>query len=183
MRISFSTTALRSYFTRARKWPPPTVLRICSESPLALHSITSETIDSRFASRTGNQRTAAMPNFPAYLTAARVGVHSLGSRSYRQQWWAFRILASRPRSHYAGGAKLVSVCSGGFILAETGLVAGRSVSTHRVCAEALAKRFPEIYVDTKQRIIDDGDRSGSRYRRPHSMPRGDKPCPTAYRPC
>jgi hypothetical protein len=50
------------------------------------------------------------------------------------------------------------VCSGAFILAETGLVAGRSVSTHRVCAEALAKRFPEIYVDTKQRIIDDGGR-------------------------
>jgi transcriptional regulator GlxA family with amidase domain len=92
-------------------------------------------------------------------------------------------VASWPRSHYASGAKLVSVCSGAFILAETGLVAGRSVSTHRVCAEALAKRFPEIYVDTKQRIIDDGDRSGSRYRKPHSMPRGDKPCPTAYRPC
>jgi transcriptional regulator GlxA family with amidase domain len=92
-------------------------------------------------------------------------------------------VASWPRSHYASGAKLVSVCSGAFILAETGLVAGRSVSTHRVCAEALAKRFPEIYVDTKQRIIDDGDRSGSRFREPHSMPRGDKPCPTAYRPC
>jgi transcriptional regulator GlxA family with amidase domain len=61
------------------------------------------------------------------------------------------------RSSYACGAKLVSVCSGAFILAETGLVAGRSVSTHRICAEALAKRFPEITVDTNQRIIDDGD--------------------------
>jgi hypothetical protein len=30
-----------------------TVLRICSESPLALRSITSETIDSRFALRPG----------------------------------------------------------------------------------------------------------------------------------
>jgi transcriptional regulator GlxA family with amidase domain len=61
------------------------------------------------------------------------------------------------RSRYACGAKLVSVCSGAFILAATGLVAGRSVSTHRICAEALAKRFPEITVDTNQRIIDDGD--------------------------
>jgi len=61
------------------------------------------------------------------------------------------------RSRYACGAKLISVCSGAFILAETGLVAGRSVSTHRICAEALAKRFPEITVDTNQRIIDDGD--------------------------
>ena len=61
------------------------------------------------------------------------------------------------RSHYAGGTKLASVCSGAFILAETGLVAGRTVSTHRICAESLAKRFPEITVDTNQRIIDDGD--------------------------
>jgi transcriptional regulator GlxA family with amidase domain len=61
------------------------------------------------------------------------------------------------RSRHAEGAKLVSVCSGAFILAETGLVTERSVSTHRICAEALAKRFPEITVDTNQRIIDDGD--------------------------
>ena len=61
------------------------------------------------------------------------------------------------RRHYAGGTKLASVCSGAFILAETGLVAGRTVSTHRICAESLAKRFPEITVDTNQRIIDDGD--------------------------
>jgi transcriptional regulator GlxA family with amidase domain len=61
------------------------------------------------------------------------------------------------RSRHAEGAKLVSVCSGAFILAATGLVAGHSVSTHRICAEALAKRFPEITVDTNQRIIDDGD--------------------------
>jgi transcriptional regulator GlxA family with amidase domain len=61
------------------------------------------------------------------------------------------------RSQYADGAKLVSVCSGAFILAETGFVAGRPVSTHRICAEALANRFPQITVDTNQRIIDDGD--------------------------
>jgi transcriptional regulator GlxA family with amidase domain len=61
------------------------------------------------------------------------------------------------RSRHACGAKLVSVCSGAFILAATGLVAGHSVSTHRICAEALARRFPEITVDTNQRIIDDGD--------------------------
>jgi transcriptional regulator GlxA family with amidase domain len=66
-------------------------------------------------------------------------------------------IASWLRSHHAGGAKLVSVCSGAFILAATGLLAGRSVSTHRICAEALAKRFPEIAVDTNQRIIDHGD--------------------------
>jgi hypothetical protein len=49
------------------------------------------------------------------------------------------------------------LCSGAFVLAETGLVSGRSVSTHRICAEALAKRFPEITVNTNQHIIEDGD--------------------------
>ena len=61
------------------------------------------------------------------------------------------------RKQHAAGATLVSLCSGAFILAETGLVAGRSVATHRICAEALAKRFPQIVVDTKRRIIDHGD--------------------------
>jgi transcriptional regulator GlxA family with amidase domain len=61
------------------------------------------------------------------------------------------------RGRHADGAELVSVCSGAFMLAETGLVARRSVSTHRICAEALAKRFPEIHVDTRRRIIDHGD--------------------------
>src|SRR5262245_499463 len=66
-------------------------------------------------------------------------------------------VASWLRSHHARGAKLVSVCSGAFILAATGLADGRSVSTHRICAEALAKRFPEISVDINQRVIDHGD--------------------------
>jgi transcriptional regulator GlxA family with amidase domain len=61
------------------------------------------------------------------------------------------------RMQHAAGATLVSLCSGAFILAETGLVAGRSVATHRICAATLAKRFPEIVVDTKRRIIDHGD--------------------------
>lgn len=61
------------------------------------------------------------------------------------------------RKQHAAGATLVSLCSGAFILAETGLVAGRSVATHSICSAALAKRFPEIVVDTKRRIIDHGD--------------------------
>jgi transcriptional regulator GlxA family with amidase domain len=61
------------------------------------------------------------------------------------------------RRRHARGATLVSVCSGAFILAETGLVGGRSVSTHSICAEALGERFPEITVDTNRRVIDHGD--------------------------
>jgi transcriptional regulator GlxA family with amidase domain len=60
-------------------------------------------------------------------------------------------------NRHAAGATLVSLCSGAFILAETGLVDGLSVATHQICAEALAKRFPQIVVDTNRRIIDHGD--------------------------
>jgi len=41
---------------------------------------------------------------------------------------------------HAAGATLVSLCSGAFILAETGLVDGLSVAAPQICAKELAKR-------------------------------------------
>jgi transcriptional regulator GlxA family with amidase domain len=61
------------------------------------------------------------------------------------------------RNRHAAGATLVSLCSGAFILAATGFVDGLSVATHQICGESLAKRFPQIIVDTNRRIIDHGD--------------------------
>src|SRR5208282_5364052 len=61
------------------------------------------------------------------------------------------------RNRHAAGATLVSLCSGAFILAETGLVDGQSVAAPQICARELAKRFPKIIVDTNRRIIDHGD--------------------------
>jgi len=61
------------------------------------------------------------------------------------------------RNRHAAGTTLISLCSGTFILATTGLVDGQSVATHQICAKALARRFPKIVVDTDQRIVDRGD--------------------------
>ena len=61
------------------------------------------------------------------------------------------------RNRHAAGTTLVSLCSGAFILAATGLVDGQSVATHQGSAKALAKHFPKIVVDTNRRIIDHGD--------------------------
>jgi len=61
------------------------------------------------------------------------------------------------RERHACGATLVSVCSGAFILAGTGLVDGREVATHQICELALAARFPKITVEVNRRIIDYGD--------------------------
>jgi transcriptional regulator GlxA family with amidase domain len=61
------------------------------------------------------------------------------------------------RNLHAAGSALVSLCTGAFILAQTGLVDGRSVAAHQICAEPLARRFPRIVVDVNRRIIDYGD--------------------------
>lgn len=61
------------------------------------------------------------------------------------------------RHRHGAGATLASLCSGAFILAETGLVDGKSVATHQICAASLAKRFPRIVVDVNRRMIDYGD--------------------------
>lgn len=61
------------------------------------------------------------------------------------------------RRHHARGALLVSICSGAYLLAATGLVDARTVSTHCHCAQALAEHFPQVAVDTETRIIDLAD--------------------------
>jgi transcriptional regulator GlxA family with amidase domain len=55
------------------------------------------------------------------------------------------------------GATLGSICAGAFVLAETGLVNGRRVTTHWAFSEELAARYPKLEVAAEQMIIDDGD--------------------------
>lgn len=55
------------------------------------------------------------------------------------------------------GTVLGSVCGGAYLLAETGLLAGRSVTTHWEHAEAFRTRFPSSVLELDRLIIDDGD--------------------------
>jgi transcriptional regulator GlxA family with amidase domain len=66
-------------------------------------------------------------------------------------------LAQWLRAQHARGATIGSICSGVYILAQTGLLAGRSASTHWSCAETLAARFPDVRVESEMRIVDYGD--------------------------
>jgi AraC family transcriptional activator FtrA len=54
------------------------------------------------------------------------------------------------------GARLVSVCTGAFALAATGLLDGRRATTHWMYAEELATRYPAITVDPTVLYIDEG---------------------------
>jgi AraC family transcriptional activator FtrA len=56
-------------------------------------------------------------------------------------------LLARLRDACSRGARLVSICSGAFVLAATGLLDGRCVTTHWRHADALRSRFPQVEVD------------------------------------
>lgn len=52
--------------------------------------------------------------------------------------------------------RTVGICTGGFILAEAGLLAGRRATTHWAYAQALHKRHPDITVEGDRIYIVDG---------------------------
>jgi transcriptional regulator GlxA family with amidase domain len=56
------------------------------------------------------------------------------------------------KEQYENGAEIASICTGAFLLAESGLLNGKSCSTHWSAAENLKSKFPEIQVETEQLI-------------------------------
>ena len=67
-----------------------------------------------------------------------------------------RLLAALRRAHKRG-ARLVSFCSGVFVLAATGLLDGKRATTHWRYAERLAHAYPEISVVPDVLYIDEGN--------------------------
>ena len=65
------------------------------------------------------------------------------------------LLDSLRRAHGAG-ARLVSICSGVFVLAATGLLAGKRATTHWRYVERLAAAHPGIRVEPDVLYIDEG---------------------------
>jgi AraC family transcriptional activator FtrA len=54
------------------------------------------------------------------------------------------------------GVRIVSICTGAFVLAEAGLLDGRRATTHWYAAETLAERYPTISVDPDVLYVDEG---------------------------
>jgi len=57
---------------------------------------------------------------------------------------------------YDRGARIVSICSGAFLLAACGLLAGRKATTHWLHAEKLRTMYPTIDVDANVLYVDEG---------------------------
>src|SRR4051794_35599880 len=60
------------------------------------------------------------------------------------------------RAAYANGARIASICTGAFLLAEAGLLDGRRATTHWMHAADLAERYPAVDVDPNVLYVEDG---------------------------
>jgi AraC family transcriptional activator FtrA len=67
-----------------------------------------------------------------------------------------RLLKALRRAHKRG-ARLLSFCSGVFVLAATGLLDGRRATTHWRYSEALARAYPEVTVVPDVLYVDEGN--------------------------
>ncbi|WP_020673660.1 GlxA family transcriptional regulator [Amycolatopsis nigrescens] len=54
------------------------------------------------------------------------------------------------------GSQIVSICTGAFILAASGLLDGSRATTHWRCADELAARFPAVEVEPNVLFVDNG---------------------------
>ncbi|OPA84137.1 AraC family transcriptional regulator [Pseudomonas fluorescens] len=61
------------------------------------------------------------------------------------------------RRQHAQGTVLGGVCIGSIMLARSGLLDGRSATTHWSSAESFAARFPAVRLEADKPIVDDGD--------------------------
>ena len=66
-------------------------------------------------------------------------------------------LVAAIKAAHAGGARIVSLCTGAFVLAAAGLLDGRPAVTHWNHAAELARRYPAVKLDPDVLYVDDGD--------------------------
>lgn len=125
-------------------WPdlpePWYELRLCAERP-------------RSTSTLGGGRLRTAHGLDAFETADTIiipSVSDVGTPS------SPRLIEALRQAHRRG-ARIASICSGAFALADAGLLDGRRATTHWIHAERLAERHPSITVDARPLFVDEGD--------------------------
>jgi transcriptional regulator GlxA family with amidase domain len=68
----------------------------------------------------------------------------------------FAVAANAVARAHRGGARVMSICTGAFVLAEAGVLDGRRATTHWDSTERLAKRYPRVSVDPSVLYVDEG---------------------------
>ena len=57
----------------------------------------------------------------------------------------------------SGRARMISICTGAFVLAAAGLLDGRPATTHWLHAERFHRLYPQVKLDPEVLFVDDGD--------------------------
>lgn len=78
-----------------------------------------------------------------------------GGRGIREAHTLDRIAGWLRRNHERF-PRIVSVCTGAYALAESGLVDGRNVTTHWAFADDLQNRYPQVHVQSDALFLRDG---------------------------
>jgi AraC family transcriptional activator FtrA len=112
---------------------------LCAERPGPLTVVGGFTVDAPFGLRT-------LARADTIVIPGTADVHRDPSGE---------VLATLRRAHARGG-RLLSICSGAFVLAATGLLDGQVAATHWRYASLLASRFPRVRVDPDVLYIDAG---------------------------
>jgi transcriptional regulator GlxA family with amidase domain len=68
-----------------------------------------------------------------------------------------RELVAALRHAHDAGARIVSLCTGAFALAEAGLLDGRRATAHWMHTAQLAERYPKVIVDESVLYVDEDD--------------------------
>ncbi len=92
-------------------------------------------------------RLDALRKADTVIIPARSGVHGTTSPA----------LIDALRAAHARGARILSVCTGAFVLADAGLLDGKRATTHWVHAAEMAERYPDVKVDPDVLYVDEGD--------------------------
>ncbi len=61
------------------------------------------------------------------------------------------------KQEFQKGTEIASICTGAFLLAETGLLNGKSATTHWAAAEYFKKKYPQINLLPQEIIVDAGN--------------------------
>jgi transcriptional regulator GlxA family with amidase domain len=83
-----------------------------------------------------------------------IALPALGTRRLTTHQYPEELLAAL-RAAVDRGARVLSVCSGAFILGEAGLLTDRRCTTHWMYAADLARRYPAAKVDPDVLYVDD----------------------------
>ncbi len=66
-------------------------------------------------------------------------------------------LVAAVRAAHAAGRRIVSLCTGAYVLAAAGILDGRRATTHWLNAHDLAYRYPAVQVDPRVLYVDEGE--------------------------